>query len=250
MCLGPHNDQSLCGPSWSLSGPEISGPHKDQIVWSLSGPGRCLVLLHRVPSAETCKGNCSNWCHFCDLRILHISQPCAEASTLPEHFFFLVKMWLDGSDPASSPSQPSVVSIGRLATQNSFFSKPNPTAPCNSVFVAQIWLQECFSTNPKRFFCHKINGMRSPHLDPTSLETNQILQRASERAVEAHDEPHPVEGRVRRCQLHLNRCFSRPPSPTPLSPDALHLTQYPAHALTQCQSKCFCTTNPTLQSGQ
>ncbi len=23
------------------------GPHNDQIVWSLCGPGRCLVLLHR-----------------------------------------------------------------------------------------------------------------------------------------------------------------------------------------------------------
>ncbi len=41
MCLGPHNDQPLCGPRWSLSGPEILGPENDQIVWSLSGPGRC-----------------------------------------------------------------------------------------------------------------------------------------------------------------------------------------------------------------
>ncbi len=48
MCLGPHNDWSLSSPRWSLSGPEISGPHNDQIVWSLSGPGRCLVLLHRL----------------------------------------------------------------------------------------------------------------------------------------------------------------------------------------------------------
>ncbi len=32
---------------WLLSGPEILGPENDQIVWSLSGPGRCLVLLHR-----------------------------------------------------------------------------------------------------------------------------------------------------------------------------------------------------------
>ncbi len=32
---------------WSLSGSEISGPENDQIVWSLSGSGRCLVLLHR-----------------------------------------------------------------------------------------------------------------------------------------------------------------------------------------------------------
>ncbi len=45
--LGPHNDWSLSSPRWSLSGPEISGPENDQIVWSLSGPGRCLVLLHR-----------------------------------------------------------------------------------------------------------------------------------------------------------------------------------------------------------
>ncbi len=59
---GPDNDRtifptSLCGPKifrtrqqlprWSLSGPEISGPENDQIVWSFSGPGRCLVLLHR-----------------------------------------------------------------------------------------------------------------------------------------------------------------------------------------------------------
>ncbi len=39
---------SLSSPRWSLSGPEISGPENDQIVWSLSGPGRCLVLLHRT----------------------------------------------------------------------------------------------------------------------------------------------------------------------------------------------------------
>ncbi len=56
---GPDNDRtifptSLCGPkisgphnNWSLPGPEISGPENDQIVWLLSGPGRCLVLLHR-----------------------------------------------------------------------------------------------------------------------------------------------------------------------------------------------------------
>ncbi len=54
MCLGPQNDWSLSSPRWSLSGPEISGPHNDQMVWSLSGPGRCLVLLHRV--AMDCSG--------------------------------------------------------------------------------------------------------------------------------------------------------------------------------------------------
>ncbi len=29
-------------------GPEIFGPQHDQIVWSCSGPGRALVLLHRI----------------------------------------------------------------------------------------------------------------------------------------------------------------------------------------------------------
>ena len=56
MFLGPHNDWLLCGPRWSLSGPEILGPHNDQMVWSLSGPGRCLVLLHRFASYFTISG--------------------------------------------------------------------------------------------------------------------------------------------------------------------------------------------------
>ncbi len=34
-------------PGWSEPGPEILGPHNDLGVWSLSGPGRCLVLLQR-----------------------------------------------------------------------------------------------------------------------------------------------------------------------------------------------------------
>ncbi len=42
-----HNGKIPPSPRWSLPGPEISGPENDQIVWSLSGPGRCLVLLHR-----------------------------------------------------------------------------------------------------------------------------------------------------------------------------------------------------------
>ncbi len=40
-----HNGKTPPSPRWSLPGPEISGPENDQIVWSLSGPGRCLVLL-------------------------------------------------------------------------------------------------------------------------------------------------------------------------------------------------------------
>ncbi len=52
---GPHNNWSLSRPRWSLSGPEISELENDQIVWSLSGPGHCLVLLHRGEK-ETIKG--------------------------------------------------------------------------------------------------------------------------------------------------------------------------------------------------
>ncbi len=42
---GPDNDRTIFPTS--LCGPEILGPHNDHGVWSLSGPGRCLVLLHR-----------------------------------------------------------------------------------------------------------------------------------------------------------------------------------------------------------
>ncbi len=46
--LGLDNDWLFSSPRQSLPGPEISGPQNNQIVWSLSGPGRCLVLLHRA----------------------------------------------------------------------------------------------------------------------------------------------------------------------------------------------------------
>ncbi len=50
---GPDNDRTIFPNSvWLFSGPEISGPDNDQIVWSLSGPGRCLVLLHRCPNVQ------------------------------------------------------------------------------------------------------------------------------------------------------------------------------------------------------
>ena len=45
---GPDNDRTIFPTS--LCGPKISGPENDQMVWSLSGPGRCLVLLHRARS--------------------------------------------------------------------------------------------------------------------------------------------------------------------------------------------------------
>ncbi len=41
---GPDNDLTIF-PTL-LCGPKISGPDNDQMVWSLAGPGRCLVLLH------------------------------------------------------------------------------------------------------------------------------------------------------------------------------------------------------------
>ncbi len=44
---GPDNDHTIF--LMSLCGPKISGPENNQIVWSLSGPGCCLVLLHRAP---------------------------------------------------------------------------------------------------------------------------------------------------------------------------------------------------------
>ncbi len=52
---GPDNDRTIFPTS--LCSPEISGPENDQIVWSLSGPSRCLVLLHRNYFAETCSEN-------------------------------------------------------------------------------------------------------------------------------------------------------------------------------------------------
>ncbi len=40
-------NRSELSPGRSEPGPEILGPRNDLGVWSLSGPGRCLVLLHR-----------------------------------------------------------------------------------------------------------------------------------------------------------------------------------------------------------
>ncbi len=55
---GPDNNRTIFPTS--LCGPKFSGPENDQIVWSLSGPGRCLVLLHRASKMLTSPSQCGN----------------------------------------------------------------------------------------------------------------------------------------------------------------------------------------------
>ncbi len=50
---GPDPDHNIS--PMLLCSPEILGPHNDLGVWSLSGPGRCLVLLHRDASRWLCR---------------------------------------------------------------------------------------------------------------------------------------------------------------------------------------------------
>ncbi len=57
ICSGPGSDL-LGSPGRSEPGPEILGPHNDLGVWSLSGPDRCLVLLHREFGIEHFAVNC------------------------------------------------------------------------------------------------------------------------------------------------------------------------------------------------
>ena len=67
------SDSDLPGsPARSEPGPEILGPHNDLPVWSFSGPGRALILLHQVETAElsTNLDNCSQC-----TRLFHLVGP-------------------------------------------------------------------------------------------------------------------------------------------------------------------------------